>query len=70
MADRLLKRLLRERFLLTLRNGEGFEGLLVAVDERTFHLANAAQVTKTSRVEVAGDLYIPRSDVLYLQKLR
>lgn len=70
MADRLLKRLIRERFLVTLANGEGFDGLLVELDERTIRLANAAQVSKTSRVEVDGDLYIPRADVLYLQKLR
>jgi len=70
VADRILKRLLREEFLVTLATGEAFQGLLVELDERTLRLTNASAVSKTSRVEVVGDLYIPRADVLYLQKPR
>lgn len=68
--DRLLKRLLRERFIVTLRNGEAFDGLLVEVDARTIRLAQADAITKTSRVSVDGDLYLPRAEVTYLQRPR
>jgi small nuclear ribonucleoprotein (snRNP)-like protein len=70
MADRILKRLLRERFLVTLKNGEAFDGLLVEADTYTLRLANAFVVQKAGRLEVNGDLYIPRADVAYLQKPR
>lgn len=66
--DRLVRQVLRERFIATLRSGETFDGLLVAVDERTYRFANAWAIDGKNRVSVDGELFLPRSEVLYLQK--
>ena len=66
--DRLIRQFLRERFVATLRSGESFEGLLVEVDEKTFRFANAWALDGKDRVSVDGELFLPRHEVLYLQK--
>jgi hypothetical protein len=66
--DRLLKHLLRERFVITLRGGESFDGLLVDADEKTVRLASAFALGEKSRVSVDGELFIPRAEIVYLQK--
>ena len=66
--DRLLKNLLRERFVVTLHGGAAFDGLLVDADEKTVRLANAFALDGKSRVPVDGELFIPRSEIVYLQK--
>lgn len=66
--DKLVRRALRERFVATLRGGESFEGLLVDADEKTFRMVDAFALDGKTRAKVDGDLYIPRSEVLYLQK--
>lgn len=66
--DKLIRQSLRERFVITLKGGETFDGLLVDADEKTLRLVNVAAVGKTSRVSLDGELFIPRSDVAYLQK--
>ena len=67
-ADRLVRGVLRERFVLTLRSGETFDGLLVDADAKTFRLANAWAVDGKSRVSVDGELFVPRDQVVYAQK--
>lgn len=66
--DKLIRQNLRERFVVTLRDGETFDGLLVEADDKTLRLVNAFAVAKQSRVPVDGEVFIPRSDVKYLQK--
>ena len=66
--DKLVKRALRERFIATLRSGETFDGLLVDVDEKTFRFTNAWAVDGKNRISVDGELFLPRSEVLYLQR--
>jgi small nuclear ribonucleoprotein (snRNP)-like protein len=66
--DKLIRQSLRERFIVTLRGGESFDGLLIEADDKTLKLVNAFAVEKQSRISVDGELYVPRSDVLYLQK--
>lgn len=66
--DRLVRQALRERFLATMRDGATFDGLLVEADERTFRFANASIIKGNSRVSVDGELFLPRSEVLYLQR--
>lgn len=70
MRDRLLRGLLHDRLVVTLRSGETFDGLFIEADERVIRLANADLVTEKSRVSVDGDLYLPRYDVIYMQKPR
>ena len=68
-ADRLVRSLLRERFVVTLRSGETFDGLLVDADVKTFRMANAQAVdAKGSRVGVDGELFVPRDQVSYFQR--
>lgn len=66
--DRLLRGLLRDRFVVTLRGGESFDGLLVDADEKTVRLANAWAITDKSRVSIDGELFIPRGEIAYMQK--
>ena len=66
--DRLIRKTLRTRFLVTLRSGETFEGLLLEADERTVVLVDAFGVDGSSRVKVDGSLYLPRGEVAYMQK--
>lgn len=66
--DKLIRQHLRERFVVTLRDGETFEGLLVEADDRTFRFVNAFALDGKNRVAVDGELFIPRDESLYLQK--
>jgi small nuclear ribonucleoprotein (snRNP)-like protein len=65
--DRLIRKALRERFVVTLTSGETFDGLLIDVDDRTLTLANAYAISGSERVKVDGLLYLPRP-VAYMQK--
>lgn len=66
--DKLVRQALRERFVASLRGGESFEGLLLDADEKTFRFVDSFALDGKNRAPVDGDLYIPRSEVLYLQK--
>jgi hypothetical protein len=66
--DRLIRDCFRERFLITMRGGETFDGLLLEADDRTVVLVNASAVEGTTRHRVDGALYLPRGDVAYMQK--
>lgn len=67
--DRLVRRSLRERFVATLRGGETFDGILIDVDNTTFHMVDAYAIDpKRNRVPVDGGLYLPRAEVTYLQR--
>jgi hypothetical protein len=66
--DRLVREHLRERFVATLRGGEAFEGLLLEVDDLTYRFADAFAVDDKSRVRVDGELFLPRQEVIYLQR--
>lgn len=68
MRDRLLKSLLRERFTVTLKTGETFDGLLDRHDESLIELVDVFAVSETSRVQVDGRLYLPRPQVAYMQQ--
>ena len=67
--DRIIRQVLREKFILTMKSGEAFEGLLVEADEKSFRLANAAGVDGTKRLTVDGELFVPRAEVLYMQRV-
>lgn len=66
--DRLLHRTLRERFVVTMKSGATFDGLLAEVDGRTIVLVKASALDENGRHRVDGSLYLPRSDVDYLQR--
>lgn len=66
--DKLIRRNLLQRFVVTLKGGETFDGLLAEVDEKTLRMVNASAIGKNSRIGVDGELFIPRTDVAYMQK--
>ena len=66
--DQLIRQALRERFVVTMRSKEAFEGLLLDVDERTVRLTDAYVLNGRDRVSVDGDLYLPRAEVSYMQR--
>ena len=66
--DRLLKQLLRDRFVVTLRGGESFDGLLADADEKTVRLVDAFALDGKNRMSVDGELFIPRGEVVYMQR--
>jgi len=63
----LLRQVHFARFIVTLTTGETFDGLLADADDNSVKLVGAFAVDEKSRVSVDGDLYIPRSKILYLQ---
>lgn len=65
--DKLLRHAYHELFLVTMRSGEAFEGLLAATDDKVVKLVAASLVDGNDRKRVDGDLYLPRENVLYLQ---
>lgn len=65
--DRLVKSHLRTRFLVTLKTGEAFEGLLYEADDRTLVLADAFAVDEHARQRVDGQVFLDRQAVAYMQ---
>jgi len=67
--DRLIRFALRDRFAVTMTSGETVEGVLFDVDDRTIVLADAAAVNdRGTRTRLDGWVYLPRAQVLYLQR--
>lgn len=67
--DRLIRQMLRERFVFTLRNGETFDGLLDDHDESTLELLDAHAIDRAgNRAEIDGRIYLPRAEILYMQR--
>ena len=67
-ADRLLKRHIRTRYLVTLATGEAFDGVLIDADERHIVLADVESVAPNGdRLTVDGHLWLPRPGVAYMQ---
>lgn len=65
--DRVIRALLRERFVVTLTTGETFEGLVIDADDSTVHLARAFAITDDGKIPVDGQLFVPREHVAYMQ---
>lgn len=66
--DKLVRQALRERFVATLRTGESFDGLLIDADEKTYRMGDAFAVDGKNRVRVDGEVFLPRAEVIYLQR--
>lgn len=66
--DRILKKLILERFIVTLRTGETFDGLLADADTKTIRLVSSYALSGKDRVSVDGELFIPRDEITYLQR--
>lgn len=57
-----------ERFVVTLRSGESFDGLLADADTKTIRLVSSFALSGKDRVSVDGELFIPRNEITYLQR--
>ena len=71
VSGSVLRRCLRERVLVTLKSGEGFEGVLYKADRRSWELAQAKAVGAGDRgadVPVDGALVIPVANVAFAQR--
>lgn len=67
--DKLLGRLISERFVVTLDDGQTFAGLLRELDDRVICLVDASQLAPNGdRVLVDGQLYIERYRIAYMQR--
>jgi hypothetical protein len=68
-ADRLIRQHYRDRYLVTLTTGEAFEGVLIDLDPSHIILADAESVRPDGeRIPVDGRLWLPRTNVLYMQQ--
>lgn len=69
--DRLLRRAIRSRYLVTLDSGEAFDGVLIDSDEWHIVLADAESVAANgSRLKIDGHLWLPRPSITYMQQPR
>lgn len=68
-ADRLVASHLRTRYLVTLKSGESFDGLLEDADSMTLVMVSAKSLAVgRDPIAVDGSLILSRSDVAYLQR--
>lgn len=74
MFDRtgyILKQTVKQRVIVTLKTGEGFDGLLFWADGKTWELVQAKALGVGDRgadVPVDGTLLIPAENVAYCQR--
>lgn len=66
--DRLLKYLIRDLFVVVLKDGQTFRGLLDEHDDGHLVLVNAEALTADGATKVDGRLFLPRVNVAYIQK--
>lgn len=68
--DRLLRTYLRDRFLVTTKAGQTWDGIVLDVDDRTLILADASLLgADQSRTKADGQVFVPRADVAYMQRV-
>jgi hypothetical protein len=66
-----VRRALKERVLVTLKSGEGFDGVLLRLDRKSWELVQAKALGVGERgadVPVNGALIIPAENVAYVQR--
>lgn len=65
----LIRRALRDRFVVTLITGEAWDGVLLEADGRHYVLVDAAQITAGGdRVKADGKIWLQAGDVAYMQQ--
>lgn len=67
--DRLLAQVLRERFIVTPKDGPTFSALLAETDDRSFRFVDVAVVEATGERPARGELFIDRANVAYMQRV-
>ena len=67
----VLREVLRDRVIVTMKSGESFDGVLFAADDKTWHLVNAVALRVGERdadVPVDGAVILPRDNVAFCQR--
>jgi hypothetical protein len=67
----VMRRTVKERVIVTLKTGEGFDGILFWADGKTWELVQAKALGVGDRgadVPVNGTLLIPAANVAYCQR--
>lgn len=65
--DRIVRTHLRQRFIVTMKSGDAFEGLLWDSDAGTLILADAHIQLNDGSVPADGFVFLSRMDVAYMQ---
>jgi hypothetical protein len=65
--DRLLRQVVKERFVVTQKTGAMFTALLLDVDNRSFHFADVSVLEQGVERPAQGQLFIDRANVAYMQ---
>lgn len=65
--DRIVKVYLRGRFVVTLKTGEAFEGILLDADNSMFVLGDATAHSVDGPAHVDGKVYLERANVAFMQ---
>jgi hypothetical protein len=69
-GDRLIRQVIRRRFLVTTDTEEGFEGVLLEADEGHYVFDDVTSVAVNGdRLHLDSKLWIPRPRVKYMQDM-
>jgi hypothetical protein len=64
----LLKRVVKERFVVFPKSGPTFTALLIQVDRTSYHFADVAVLSDGVERPAPGEIFIGRDNVAYLQR--
>lgn len=67
----VLREVLRDRVIVTMKSGEAFDGVLYAADDRTWRLVNVTALRagdQGENVPADGDLILPRDNIAFCQR--
>lgn len=71
-SDRILRALVRHRFVVTMVDDQTWHGVVMEVDERTITLRDVSAVIRegetVKRVPADGEVLLPRARVAYMQR--
>jgi small nuclear ribonucleoprotein (snRNP)-like protein len=68
-SDRIVRRYLRTKFLITMKNGQTWSAVLMEVDEHSLSLADTEFINPDgTRTPAEGQVFLPRADVAYMQR--
>lgn len=69
--DRVIRAQVKTQAVVTMIDGDSFQGVLDTADHRTIALIDATQITEPQQpaIPVDGRLLLPRDRVAYIQKI-